>query len=172
MKVKARQWTTQNCTPKNNYCRDPRISGSIQGSIEFEIQYWNSGEHLILSKEEGTYIWEGYWRSPTCSKYIWNNNLTGDKGVKKSGKIKEMNCGRITCSQFRLFLNSKIVFYNWHTKFQLFFCSNSSAISQPNHYTKMRTFHSILFSINTVQPAVFILLCSSAKKCHRIINIC
>lgn len=70
----------------------------------------------------------------------------------------------MTCSQFRLFLNSKIVFYNWHTKFQLFFCSNTSAFSQPNHYTKMRTFHSVLFSINTVQPAVFILLSRSAKS--------
>lgn len=94
-----------------------------------------------------------------CSKYIWSNNLTGDKGVKQSGKIKAMNC-----SQFRLFLNSKIVFYNWHTKLQLSFCSNTSAFSQPNHYTKMRTFHSTLFSINTVHPAVFILLSSSAKS--------
>lgn len=68
-------------------------------------------------------------------------------------------------SQFRLFLNSKTVFYNWHPKFQLGFCSNTCVSSQPNHYTKIsRTFHSILFSVNTVQPAVFILSSSSAKS--------
>lgn len=136
----------------------------------------HTGIHWICDtvlKQQATFNFIQRWRYihlggllkvTYVSKYIWNSNLTGDKGVKKSGKIKAMNCSSVTCSQFRLFLNSKIVFYNWHTKFQLFFLFKYFCIFQPNHYTKMRTFHSILFSINTVQPAVFVLLSSSAKS--------